>query len=92
MWKVDPQGFAECHGLTLRQSRLLQATGEHLIPYSLSGPASKKNIAAACVYCNQGRHKNGGHRAVEAYRHHVQKRMNSGKWYPFDVIHIRRSL
>lgn len=89
MWNEDPQGFAERHGLTLRQSRLLQATGEHLIPYSLGGPATKKNIVAACFHCNHSRHKYGSNLTAEAYLHHVQTRMNSGKWYPFNVGHTR---
>lgn len=85
MWKENSQEFAERHGLTFRQSRLLQATGEHLIPYSLGGPATNKNIVAACFHCNQTRHKYGGNPTVEAYMHRVHARMNLGKWYPFDV-------
>lgn len=86
MWEEDQQRFAERHGLTSKQSGLLRATGEHLIPFSLAGPATKKNIVVACLHCNKCRHKNGGQRTAEAYLQRVHARMNSGRWHPFKTV------
>lgn len=86
MWEEDQQEFAERYGLTSRQSGLLRATGEHLIPFSLGGPATRKNIVAACLHCNKCRHKNGGNRTAEAYLQRVQSRMNSGRWHPSKTV------
>lgn len=85
MWEEDQQEFAKRHGLTSKQSGLLRATGEHLIPFSLGGPATRINIVAACFHCNSSRHKNGSYRTAEAYLHRVQARINAGKWHPFRV-------
>lgn len=85
MWEGDSQGFAERYGLSSRQSRLLQATGEHLMPFSMGGPATRRNIVAACLHCNKTRHKNQSERSAEVYLHYVQARVNSGKWHSFQV-------
>jgi 5-methylcytosine-specific restriction endonuclease McrA len=82
MWEDNQMAFAERHGLTMRQARRFQCTGEHLTPHSQGGPATPGNIVAACLHCNKSRHSHGADRTPEAYLTRVRSRMNAGRWHP----------
>ena len=89
MWEKNQQAFADRYGLTWKQSRIFQCTGEHLTPHSLGGPASPRNIVAACLHCNKSRHKHGGQRTAEAHMHYVRARMKCGGWHAIWSIKLR---
>lgn len=57
MWEHNHQGFARRHKLTLIEVAALRCTAEHLIPKSEGGKGTKKNIVAACLDCNNDRHR-----------------------------------
>lgn len=83
--------FAQEHGLTIKQAKLLQCTGEHLIPHKEGGESSKSNIVAACYYCNHKRHARKKELSPLEYRSLVARRMSKGGWHPARVAqHLHR--
>lgn len=81
MWEKDPQMLASKHGITLRQAKFLQSTGEHLHAHSKGGGIGADNIVAACKYCNQHRHRRNNPPAPGDYKFLVQKRLKKGGWH-----------
>ncbi|WP_461061359.1 HNH endonuclease [Silanimonas algicola] len=49
-------------------------TAEHLLAVSDGGPHSKRNIVAACLRCNQGRHQLAPPPSPQEYRAQMQSR------------------
>ena len=77
----DPRAFAEKHGLTIAQARRRACTAEHLQARRDGGTSAQKNIVAACLACNQQRHRRKCPREPEAHRRWVEKRIASGRWH-----------
>ena len=80
MWD---QALDDCLPASCRSSRrpkILRCTAEHLLPRSEGGANSAKNIVAACLYCNNARHRRKRPPSPEAHRAHVQQRMAAGRW------------
>jgi 5-methylcytosine-specific restriction endonuclease McrA len=91
MWTEKPEGFAIKFKLTKRQVRFYQCTAEHLLPRQNGGKDSLNNIAAACKYCNQQRHKSKSPLPPEKYQQHVQKKVGQCKWPTANFLnHPRR--
>lgn len=87
MWEQNPDAFARALGLTRSQASRLQATAEHLHARSDGGRDARDNIVAACLYCNQMRHKSRKNPGDwKAYRHLVSKRMMAGAWFDGPMI------
>jgi 5-methylcytosine-specific restriction endonuclease McrA len=80
---VAPFGIAEA------VAKRLLCTAEHLVPKSCKGPSSRANIAAACLFCNQTRHKAKRVKSPENFKAYVQGRISSGRWHPQE---LRRAL
>ena len=57
MWLYVPEELTEPLGVKPGQAMRLQCTAEHLVARSDGGPDTVVNIVAACLYCNQARHK-----------------------------------
>jgi 5-methylcytosine-specific restriction endonuclease McrA len=87
MWHNDHRAFAQATGLSLRASRWLQCTAEHLKPKSDSGLDSRENIVAACRICNMRRHSR---RKVaptpEKYQTLVRNRVSQKRWHVSQVF------
>ena len=58
----------------------LRCTAEHLLPRSAGGQDTAENIVAACLFCNQTRHRAKRPKSSEVYRAHVRRRMAAGRW------------
>ena len=88
MWLTDRAGFAAVRGYTLAQASRLQATGEHLVAQK-DGGGHGSNVVAACLHCNQLRHKFRPHAAPDpqSYRARVQSRVKHRHWHPRDMFH-----
>jgi hypothetical protein len=86
MWCSNSSAFAAKHGLTLKQVRNLQCSGEHLKSHQDGGTADCRNIAAACLLCNRQRHRRKV--AVDPLSHflYVQTKLAQGKWHPAAVV------
>ncbi|WP_350036489.1 HNH endonuclease [Pseudohaliea sp.] len=81
MWQNSAEELVSRYGITRKQARLLQCTGEHLTPHSENGSAEKTNIVAACVYCNRTRHRAKKPMDPLSYGSQVKKRLISGRWH-----------
>lgn len=82
MWSDTPEAFARIYGLSLRQTRHFQCTAEHLVAKQDGGRDTRFNIAAACLLCNQRRHKLKNAPKPKEYKALVQKRLSKGSWHP----------
>lgn len=80
MWLDDPLVFSHLYGITLKQARRFQCTAEHLFAQCDGGNHSLKNIAAACLCCNQRRHKRNNPPNPESYQLFVRWRLECNKW------------
>jgi hypothetical protein len=88
MWQSRPSLFAQMHGLSLAQCSRFQCTAEHLMPRRRGGTHSPSNIAAACRYCNCGRHRRNGDLSPASFRRFVLARLASGRWHPSWARHL----
>jgi hypothetical protein len=88
MWLKDQQGFAIKHGISTKAASRFQCTAEHLVARCDGGNDSKKNIVAACRFCNQTRHLRKSPPNSDNYRNQVQQRLNNGKWHPSSLQHL----
>jgi 5-methylcytosine-specific restriction endonuclease McrA len=75
MWSGSLSEFASKYRLTVGQARVLRCTGEHLTARQDGGNASTSNIVAACVFCNQHRHRRKNPPAPESYKRLVNARL-----------------
>lgn len=81
MWQDSPEQFATRHKITARQAKAFQCTAEHLLAQRDGGKDGNGNVAAACRFCNAGRHKRKHAPSPEAFRQDVQQRMAKGRWH-----------
>ncbi|WP_404334490.1 HNH endonuclease [Sphingomonas sp. MMS12-HWE2-04] len=81
MWRKDPAKFAKTHALSKARARLLQATAEHLKPRCDGGRDEATNIVAACLFCNQHRHKTRTALPPEKFKRKVRKRVAASRWH-----------
>jgi len=81
IWQENPEQFAQQYGLTLRQTKQMQCTGEHLTAHKDGGPDNTSNIVAACRYCNMRRHKRNKEFTPEKYKILVSKRIKKNRWH-----------
>jgi 5-methylcytosine-specific restriction endonuclease McrA len=56
-WICDPEDFARRWSIPISVVHCFQCTAEHLVPISQGGRDEPSNIAAACRFCNQTRHR-----------------------------------
>ena len=80
MWDeaLDPCLPVTCRAAGL--PKILRCTAEHLHPRSEGGANTADNIVAACLFCNNSRHRRKRPLSPEAHRAHVQQRMAAGRW------------
>ena len=64
----------------------LRCTAEHLKPRSQGGGDGPSNIVAACLHCNQTRHKRKKPPEPDRYRAEVRKRISRGAWLPKPIL------
>jgi len=81
MWQGSVEAFAKHHGLTMKQARHFQCTAEHLVARQDGGRDGYWNIAAACIRCNQLRHKRKVPMKPEQYKTYVRNRIEKGGWH-----------
>lgn len=81
MWEKNSEAFARTYRITVRQALAFQCTAEHLQVKQDGGMDTKRNVAAACLYCNRHRHFRKQPPAPLAYRNRIQKLLNKGKWF-----------
>lgn len=90
MWKEDAGSFSGLHGISVRQARLSQCTAEHLLAKQDGGTDRQSNIAAACFYCNQQRHRRKQPMSPEKFMAFVLGRQAKGRWLQLGKSKQRR--
>lgn len=86
MWTSNPLEFASKHNITPAQAKSLQCTGEHLEARQDGGADTCSNIVAACLHCNQGRHRRNQVPPPDIYKQLVRNRMAQGRWHHHQVL------
>ena len=87
----DPQVFAQRNGLSLKASRILTATAEHLIPRSEGVKTTAGNVVAAHRHCNETRHRPTRALSHADYLVRVQARVSSKRWLTAKLLESRDS-
>ena len=86
MWLDDPAAFCVRHNLTPKLAKLLRCTAEHLKARRDGGNDEAGNIVAACLTCNQRRHRPKLPLSPEQFREHVRARLRQGRWHPSKML------
>lgn len=92
MWLGDAAGFAKRYGRSRKQARWLQATAEHLVPLGEGGEDAAHNIVAACLFCNDRRHRFRPLCAPspEQFARQVRARLAKGRWHGLQLADRKR--
>ena len=80
MWIGCLEDFAIQFRITRRQAKFYQCTAEHLLARQDGGKNGLNNIAAACKYCNQQRHKSKLPLHPVKYQQYVQGKVSKNCW------------
>ena len=88
MWLDDKEGFAIKHLISISAAAKFNCTSEHLVARCDGGGNSKLNIVAACLFCNNTRHRMKNAPTPNKYKEHIQRRLNKGKWHPRSLQHL----
>ena len=88
MWLDDKEGFAIKHLISISAAAKFKCTAEHLVARCDGGGNSKLNIVAACLFCNNTRHRMKNAPTPNKYKEHIQRRLNKGKWHPRSLQHL----
>ena len=72
MWEKSPEAFARKYKITPAEAKQFQCTAEHLKARVDGGRNSKGNIVAACLACNQNRHRRSEAPDPTAYKEQIQ--------------------
>lgn len=88
MWLNGVECFATKHAISISAAFRFQCTAEHLTARCDGGSNRKKNIVAACLFCNKKRHQRKIPPAPLKYRALIQRRLKQGKWHPKELQHL----
>lgn len=80
MWRRRSARFARVHRLTAAQLTQRRCTAEHLLAQCDGGLHGQENIAAACLFCNQKRHRLPIPPDPAAYMLYVRQEQLAGRW------------
>jgi hypothetical protein len=86
MWQKQPEELTSKFPLTYGQAKMLRCTGEHLVAHGEGGSCKRKNIVAACHYCNQHRHRRKAPLSPEQFGNHVRLRLKCGRWHRLNLV------
>lgn len=73
MWERSPDEYSRAFGINVAQAHRLKCTAEHLQARCDGGGDSSDNIVAACLHCNQARHRMRPAPDHEKFRRIVQQ-------------------
>jgi 5-methylcytosine-specific restriction endonuclease McrA len=84
MWLRKIGSFATKHGISDQQALHFQCTTEHLVARQDGGADSRKNIVAACRFCNETRHQSPDPLPAQKYASLIARQLNRGEWHPIE--------
>jgi len=88
MWYEKLPEFAGNYGIRESQAKRFQCTAEHLLARQDGGTDERKNIVAACYFCNSTRHRPSKALSPVEYRKKVLRRVRRQKWHPMEYHHM----
>jgi hypothetical protein len=80
MWFADAKDFRRRYNLTRAEARALRCTAEHLRARCDGGSDEAANIAAACLHCNQARHRKPKSAPDPATHRRIVKDLHGAAW------------
>lgn len=86
MWESSPDELSGAFGISPALLHRLKCTAEHLLARRDGGGHSAANIVAACLHCNQTRHRMQPALDHEKYRALVQRQRMNGVWHRKSVV------
>jgi len=86
MWEGNPEEFAAFHRISLPQAQRFQCTAEHLDARQDGGTNAKSNIVAACLHCNQARHRMQPAPTPEDLRQVISKQLKNNCWHRQAIV------
>ena len=89
MWLGNPDDFTRRFNLKESQCRKLQCTAEHLYALKDGGGNGRQNIVAACLYCNQSRHRRRKEIEPQAFKALVERRQSARRWHGITLTEFR---
>ncbi|WP_425376247.1 HNH endonuclease [Rhizobium pisi] len=87
MWEIDPKSFSTHFRVPGRAVLRFRCTAEHLEARCDGGRDTEENVVAACLYCNNNRHKRKRPKDPASYANFVRSRLERGRWHPFRLKH-----
>lgn len=81
MWESDLEQFANSHNISLVQAQRFKCTAEHLKARKDGGTDTRSNIVAACLHCNQTRHRIQPAPSPDKLRIQVAKQLQNNGWH-----------
>ena len=85
MWESSPEGFAKTHEISLSQAQRFKCTAEHLEARQDGGTDAKSNVVAACLHCNQTRHRIRPAPSPNALKKQIAKQLQNNGWHKKNV-------
>lgn len=82
----DAGGYCARYQLTFQQAQRLRCTAEHLDARQDGGRNAARNIVAACLHCNQTRHRQKYPLEPARYRRYVQLCLRRGRWHHPEIL------
>jgi len=86
MWLTDRESFQAQYDITAEHVCRLKCTAEHLVARCDRGTNAPNNIAAACWWCNQRRHRLPKPPDPKTYRRYVRRHVVTGRWHPTELM------
>ncbi|RIX42509.1 MAG: restriction endonuclease [Rhodocyclales bacterium GT-UBC] len=81
MWESAPESFAKTHKISLSQAQRFKCTAEHLEARQDGGTDAKSNVVAACLHCNQTRHRIRPAPSPSALKAQIAKQLKNNGWH-----------
>ena len=86
MWQGCSRAFQEKYLLSQAQARRFMCTAEHLLARQDGGKNNRENIVAACIFCNQSRHRRLTPLEPPLYEKLVSGRLQKNRWHGAEII------
>ena len=85
MWLVDPCVHPLWATTSARALHRLQCTAEHKVARMDGGSNTRRNVVAACRFCNHSRHRRRQPLSSKRFKKLVASRIRNGKWHPAEL-------
>jgi 5-methylcytosine-specific restriction endonuclease McrA len=82
MWMNEPSGHPLWSRVSPAALNRFQCTAEHKVARTDGGSDARRNIVAACRFCNEARHRRPIPPSSETFKKLVTSRVRRRRWHP----------